>query len=77
MTPDDIVLVNYHTSKHEGSVKPSSEKGLHCEIYALPSTRKITKKTVKALKGKNAALMANHGAVCVRLENLHPDKACY
>ena len=33
--------------------------------YALPSTRKITKKTVKALKGRNAALMANHGAVCV------------
>ena len=108
----DIVLVNYHTSKHEGSIKPSSEKELHCEIYqsrpnihavihthqmnastvaaaqrevppilddmaqiigptvrvaeyALPSTKKITKKTVKALKGRNAALMANHGAVCV------------
>ena len=112
LTPEDIVLVNYHTSKYEGSVKPSSEKELHCEIYrtrkkvhavihthqmnastvatahrevppilddmtqiigptvrvadyALPSTRKITKKTVKALKGRNAALMANHGAVCV------------
>ncbi len=33
--------------------------------YALPSTRKIVKKTVKALKGRMAALMANHGAVCV------------
>jgi L-fuculose-phosphate aldolase len=33
--------------------------------YALPSTKKIVKKTVKALKGRNAALMANHGAVCV------------
>ena len=112
LTGDDIVLVNYHTSKYEGSVKPSSEKELHCEIYrtrktvhavihthqmnastvaaarrevppilddmaqiigpsvrvadyALPSTKKITKKTVKALKGRNAALMANHGAVCV------------
>ena len=112
LAPEDIVLVNYHTSKYEGSVKPSSEKELHCEIYrtrkkvhavihthqmnastvatahrevppilddmaqiigptvrvadyALPSTRKITKKTVKALKGRNAALMANHGAVCV------------
>jgi L-fuculose-phosphate aldolase len=112
LTEADIVLVNYHTSKHEGSVKPSSEKGLHCEIYrtrkeisavihthqmnastvaaahrevppilddmtqiigpsvrvadyALPSTKKITKKTVQALKGRNAALMANHGAVCV------------
>ena len=112
LTPDDIVLVNYHTSKHEGTIKPSSEKELHCEIYrtrknvhavihthqmnastvaaahrevppilddmaqiigptvrvadyALPSTKKISKKTVKALKGRNAALMANHGAVCI------------
>jgi L-fuculose-phosphate aldolase len=112
LTAQDIVLVNYHTSAHEGPVKPSSEKELHCEIYrtrkdvhavihthqmnastvaaahrevppilddmaqiigptvrvaeyALPSTKKITKKTVKALKGRKAALMANHGAVCV------------
>jgi len=112
LTPDDIVLVNYHTSEYEGAIKPSSEKELHCEIYrtrreihavihthqvnastvaaarrevppilddmaqiigpsvrvaryALPSTRKITKETVRALKGRNAALMANHGAVCV------------
>lgn len=33
--------------------------------YSLPSTNKIVKVTVKALKGRNAALMANHGAVCV------------
>jgi len=33
--------------------------------YALPSTKKIVRVTVKALKGRNAALMANHGAVCV------------
>jgi L-fuculose-phosphate aldolase len=112
LTPGDIVLVNYHTSKHDGDIRPSSEKELHCEIYrtrktthaiihthqmnastvaaarrevppilddmaqiigpsvrvaeyALPSTKKITKKTVRALKGRNAALMANHGAVCV------------
>ena len=112
LTVEDIVLVNYFTSKYEGNVKPSSEKELHCEIYrtrkeihavihthqmnastvaaarrevppvlddmaqiigptvrvapyALPSTKKITKKTVKALKGRKAALMANHGAVCV------------
>ena len=33
--------------------------------YALPSTKKLVRKTVAALKGRNAALMANHGAVCV------------
>lgn len=109
---DDIVLVNYHTSKYEGTIKPSSEKELHCEIYrtrkeinavihthqmnastvaaarrevppilddmaqiigpsvrcadyALPSTKRIVTKTVKALRGRMAALMANHGAVCI------------
>ena len=24
LTPEDIVLVNYHTSEHEGHIKPSS-----------------------------------------------------
>ena len=33
--------------------------------YALPSTKKLVRGTVKALKGRMAALMANHGAVCV------------
>jgi L-fuculose-phosphate aldolase len=112
LTPADIVLVNYHTSKFEGTVKPSSEKELHCEIYkdrreiqaiihthqmnastvaaarrevppilddmaqligpsikvadyAISGTKWIARKVVKALKGRNAALMANHGAVCV------------
>ena len=37
LTGDDIVLVNYHTSKHEGEIKPSSEKELHCEIYRTRS----------------------------------------
>jgi L-fuculose-phosphate aldolase len=33
--------------------------------YALPNTKKIVRKTLKALSGRNAALMANHGAVCI------------
>ena len=33
--------------------------------YALPSTKSIVNKTVKALKGRMAAFMANHGAVCI------------
>ena len=33
--------------------------------YAIPSTNKIVRATVKALRGRNATLMANHGAVCV------------
>ena len=32
--------------------------------YAPSSTKKIVRNTVKALKGRNAALMANHGAIC-------------
>lgn len=33
--------------------------------YALPNTKKIVRATMKALKGRYAALMANHGAVAV------------
>jgi len=33
--------------------------------YALPNSKKIVKATIKALKGRNAALLANHGAVVV------------
>lgn len=108
----DIVLVNYHDLKYQGTIKPSSEKEVHCEIYknrkeinavihthqmnastvaaarrevppilddqaqiigpsikvapyTLAGTKRIAKKIVKALKGRKAALMANHGAVCI------------
>ena len=37
---------------------------VRCADYALPSTKKIVRATVKAMRGRNAALMANHGAVC-------------
>ncbi|MBA3010418.1 MAG: class II aldolase/adducin family protein [Proteobacteria bacterium] len=110
LEPEDIVVMNYHTLAVEGSLRPSSEKKLHAQIYktrreihavihthqpnastvaaarrdlppilddqaqilgpnvrcadyALPNTKKIVKTTVKALKGRYAALMANHGAV--------------
>ncbi len=33
--------------------------------YALPTTKKTVKVTMKALKGRMAALMANHGAICL------------
>jgi L-fuculose-phosphate aldolase len=33
--------------------------------YGLPGTRKLAKATVRALAGSKAALLANHGAVCV------------
>ncbi len=33
--------------------------------YAIPGTKKLVKGTYKALKGRNAVLLANHGALCV------------
>lgn len=112
LTPNEIVLVDYKTMRYDGNIKPSSEYGLHAEVYrtrkninavihthqqnastvaaarreippilddmaqiigpnvrvaeyALPSTKKIVKKTIKALQGRRAALMANHGAICL------------
>lgn len=113
LTPNDMVLVDFYTLKYEGSIKPSSELKLHCEVYktrphinavihthqmyasivaaaqkdvvvleeehqrilgakvikaapyALPNTKKITVETAKAIEQSNAALMANHGVVCI------------
>lgn len=39
--------------------------GVRVADYALPSTGKIVRKTMRALKGRMAALMANHGAICL------------
>ncbi|WP_201763485.1 class II aldolase/adducin family protein [Chengkuizengella marina] len=111
-TPDDMVVVNIHDLSYEGPLKPSSERGLHAEIYkqrkninavihnhsthactvaaarkdippimddmvqivgpsirvadyAISGTKKLTKNVIKALKGRNGALLANHGAVCI------------
>src|SRR5665647_827250 len=33
--------------------------------YALPNTKKITVETAKAIERSNAALMSNHGVVCI------------
>ena len=33
LTPDDIVEVKIDTLSYEGNVKPSSEKGVHAEVY--------------------------------------------
>ena len=38
---------------------------VRCADYALPSTKKIVKTTMRALRGRFAALMANHGAICL------------
>ena len=39
--------------------------GVRVADYALSGTDAIVKKTMKALKGRMAALMANHGAICL------------
>jgi L-fuculose-phosphate aldolase len=44
--------------------------------YALPGTRKLAKATVRALQGGNAALLANHGAVCVGKNMVDAFKVC-
>ncbi|SCY58193.1 class II aldolase/adducin family protein [Desulfoluna spongiiphila] len=113
LKPSELVVVTIEDLSHEGSIKPSSEKGMHAEIYALrpdinavvhthqrqastvaaarkevtglseaharllgesvrcaayalPGTKKLVKAAGAALDGeRKAALLANHGAVCV------------
>ena len=38
---------------------------VRCAAYALPGTGRMARATLKALRGRNAALLANHGAVCL------------
>jgi L-ribulose-5-phosphate 4-epimerase len=112
LTPEDIVIVNINDLSCDGSLKPSSEKNLHAEIYrsrseikaiihthsmnagtvaasgrevppilddmvqiigpsirvaqyAVPGTKKLVRGAVRALAGRNGALLENHGAVCL------------
>ncbi|MBN2650974.1 MAG: class II aldolase/adducin family protein [Spirochaetales bacterium] len=112
LTLDDFVLVQIEDLSYPAGIKPSSEKGVHAEVYknrpevtavihthqmnastcaasrkdvpatdqefkkilgdvvrcagyGLPGTKKLKLATSKALGDSNAALMANHGAVCV------------
>ena len=39
--------------------------GVRVAPYALPGTSKIVRVTMKALRGRMAAFMANHGVVCL------------
>lgn len=115
LTLETIVTVSLDNLSYSGSIKPSSEKGMHAAVYrerpeigavihthqpvassfsaarrditgltgstadligphvltspyALPGTKKLAKGGVKALKASNAALLANHGAVCIGKE---------
>lgn len=51
-------------------IQPEHQKILGAAVikaapYALPNTKKITVETARAIEQSNAALMANHGAVCI------------
>ena len=35
LTPDDIVVVNIKNCAYEGDIKPSSECGIHADVYAM------------------------------------------
>lgn len=45
--------------------------------YALPGTKKLVKATVKALQGRSAVLLANHGAACAGRNLEEAFTACF
>ena len=76
LSPADMVLVDFYTLKFEGKIKPSSELKLHCQVYktrphiqSVIHTHQMYASIVAAsqknVEVANAALMANHGAVCI------------
>lgn len=55
----DVVVLD---PKHQEILRA---KIIKAAPYALPNSKKITFGTEKAIEGANAALMANHGCVCI------------
>ncbi len=112
LMPEEMVLVNLQTLKHDGTIRPSSEYLLHTQIYTqrpdcqaiihthqpyastvstlrctvpailddmaqligaslrctkyeLSGSLSFAQQAANAIEGRNAALLANHGAVCI------------
>ena len=70
LTPDDIVLVNIKDLSYEGDVKPSSEKGIHMEVYKhLPDinfvihTHQVNASVVSTLGVDTVPLSSKHSAI--------------
>lgn len=55
----DVVVLD------EAHQKILGAKIIKAAPYALPNTKKITVETAKAIETSNAALMSNHGVVCI------------
>ena len=73
----DVIVLNEEHQKILGA------KIIKAAPYALPNTKKITVETANAIEQSNAALMSNHGVVCIgiTLENAFEvartlEKAC-
>lgn len=58
-TQKDVVVIDEEHQKILGG------KIIKAAPYALPNTKKITVETAKAIENSNAALMSNHGVVCI------------
>ena len=55
----DVVVLKEEHQKILGA------KIIKAAPYALPNTKKITVETARAIEQSNAALMSNHGVVCI------------
>ncbi len=55
----DVVVISPEHQKILGA------KVIKAAPYALPNTKKITVESAKAIENSNAALMSNHGVVCI------------
>jgi len=60
----------------EDFVQIVGESAICCE-YALPGTMELARNAVKALGDRNAALLPNHGTLCVGRHLRHAFKVCH
>ncbi|NLJ79358.1 MAG: class II aldolase/adducin family protein [Tissierellia bacterium] len=68
LTPDEIVEVNISDCSHKGDIKPSSEKGIHADVYSLFPDINFVIHTHQ----QNASVISATGLDSIELKSINP-----
>ena len=65
MNASTVASVRREVTSLDDKMKAILGETVRCGVYGLPGTKKLANATAQALEGRNAALLANHGAACI------------
>lgn len=68
LTPDEIVAINIDDCSYSGDVKPSSEKGIHADVYRLFPEINFVIHTHQ----ENASIISTTGLNSIKLKDCNP-----